>query len=172
MSDQATIRAALEGAAAYLREHRDEARYTDSEATATLQDGLRVVARAPDGRSIETDMPKSVGGEDTAPSPGWLFRAALASCDTTLIAMNAALQGIALTSLEVTIDSASDDYGILGLDAQVPAGPLSVRARIRIASPDADAQQLKSLVEQAIARCPVCDGVKRAVPMTTEVEVL
>jgi uncharacterized OsmC-like protein len=160
---------AIRAATDYLTAHPEEARYTDSEAVATLQEGLRVVVRDPTGRTIETDMPTGVGGADTAPSPGWLFRAALAACDATLVAMRAAMLGIELSSAEVSIDSESNDYGILGIDESVPAGPLSVRTRISVTAKDADEAAVRDLVEWATAHCPVCDAVKRAVPVTVEV---
>lgn len=159
---------AIQSATAYLKEHPDEARYTDSEAVATLQNGLRVVVRDPSGRSIETDMPRGVGGTDSAPSPGWLFRAALASCDATLIAMRAAMLGVELDVVVVTIDSESNDYGILGIDESVPAGPLSVRTRVQIAATGVEDEAVRELVEWASAHCPVCDAVKRAVPVSVE----
>ena len=56
------IKDALSQAAAYLREHRSEAKYTDSAATAVLGDGLRVTVSGPGGASLTTDMPKSIGG--------------------------------------------------------------------------------------------------------------
>ncbi len=59
----------------------------------------------------------------SAPSPGWLLRAAEASCVATLITMRAAMLGIDLDTLEVTVDSVSDDRGLLGVDDTVPAGP-------------------------------------------------
>jgi uncharacterized OsmC-like protein len=161
----------IRNATEYLTANPDEARSTDSAAVATLEGGLKVRVAAPDGREIETDMSKSVGGEDSAPSPGWLFRAALASCDTTLIAMRAAVLGVELTDVEVTIDSESNDHGILGIDESVPAGPLSVRTRIKVAARNADAQSVHQLVEWAVAHCPVCDAIKRAVPMSLEIEV-
>ena len=121
-----SIADAIRNATEYLTTNPGEARYTDS-AVATLEGGLKVRVAAPDGREIETDMPKGVGGEDSAPSPGWLFRGALAASDTTFIAMRAAMLGVELTDVEVTIDSESNDHGILGIDESVPAGPLSVR---------------------------------------------
>lgn len=160
---------AIHNAAEYLEAHPDEARYTDSEAVATLQENLRVVIRDPKGRTIETDMPTGIGGEDTSPSPGWLFRAALASCDATLVAMRAAMLGIELDSVEVSIDSESNDYGLLGIDDSVPAGPLSVRTRVVVGAKSADAGTVREIVEWATAHCPVCDAVKRAVPVSVEV---
>jgi uncharacterized OsmC-like protein len=135
---------------------------------ATLEEGLGVIVSDPMGRTIETDMPTGVGGEDSAPSPGWLFRAALASCDATLIAMRAAMLGIELEDVEVTIDSESNDYGILGIDESVPAGPLSVRTRVAIRARNAEADAIRELVDWAVAHCPVSDAVKRSVPVSIE----
>lgn len=160
---------AIRSATEYLSAHPEEARYTDSEATAALQEGLRVVVRDPAGRTIETDMSKGIGGTDTAPSPGWLFRAALASCDATLIAMRAAMLGIELEGVEVSIDSESNDHGILGIDESVPAGPLSVRTHVSVAARNTSDQEIRDLVEWAAAHCPVCDALKRAVPVSVEV---
>ena len=58
-----TIRTAIEGARAYLTEHPDEARYTDSLATARVEDGLRIRVDGPNGESLLTDMPGAVGGD-------------------------------------------------------------------------------------------------------------
>jgi hypothetical protein len=70
-----SIRAAVEGASAYLTEHPDEARYTDSLATAAVVEGLHVRVAGPAGEVLETDMPAAVGGSGSSPSPGWFFRA-------------------------------------------------------------------------------------------------
>lgn len=167
MSD-AKIRDALANAVAYLRTHPDEARYTDSPATAVLESGLAVTVSSPDGMTVDTDMPKSVGGGNAAPSPGWLLRAAQASCLATLIAMRAAQQDLEPGPIEVVVDSESDDRGILGLDDSVPAGPLSSRARVRIGPTRLPAAQLEALVRWAEMHCPVQDAVRRAVPCTVE----
>lgn len=162
---------ALAKATSYLKEHPAEARSTDSAAVAKLERGLIVTVTDPKGRTITTDMVTSVGGTDTAPSPGWLFRAALAACDTTLIAMRGAMLGVELKGVEVTIDSVSDDQGILGIDDSVPAGPLSIRTRVKAQANGVSASELRDLVEWAVAHCPVCDAAKRAVPTTVEIEV-
>ena len=164
------IRESIQKAASYLREHPSEARYTDSVATATLDDGLRVKVEGANGEQIATDMPPSVGGKGSAPSPGWLFRAALASCDATLIAMRAAAQGIQLSRLEVAVDSESDDRGILGIDEAVPAGPLRIRVRVRLASPDASDAELRKIVDWGERHCPVSDAARRPTETLMEVE--
>jgi uncharacterized OsmC-like protein len=164
------IRDALTQASAYLTAHPNEARYTDSAATAVLESGLAVTVQGPNGASVDTDMPKSVGGGDGAPSPGWLLRAAQASCLATLIAMRAAQQGVELGRIEVVVDSESDDRGILGLDDSVPAGPLSSRARVRIGRKDVPPGQLNAIIRWAEVHCPVQDAVSRAIPSSVEAE--
>jgi uncharacterized OsmC-like protein len=163
------IRDALAQATAYLTAHPGEARYTDSPATAVLESGLAVVVQGPNGISVQTDMPMSVGGDAGSPSPGWLLRAAQASCLATLIAMSAAQQGVELGRIEVVVDSESDDRGILGLDDSVPAGPLSSRARVRIGGNRPPLEQLDAIIRWAEVHCPVQDAVRRAIPCTVEI---
>ena len=165
------IRAAIESAVQYLTEHPDEARYTDSAAVASIEHGLVVRVRGADGSDITTDMSTSVGGTATASSPGWLLRAAEASCVATLIAMRAAMLGVTLDTLEVTVDSESDDRGILGIDEGVPAGPLSGRVAVRTAARGVERALLEEIARWGVAHCPVCDALERAVPITVEVAV-
>src|SRR4030095_16787802 len=99
----------------------------------------------PGGERATTDMVPSVGGTETAPSPGWLLRAAEASCVATLIAMRAAVLGIALDTLEVSVDSESDDRGMLGMDDTIPAGPLTGRVAVRLAADGVDPATLDEM---------------------------
>ena len=172
------IKRALDGAVEYLTNNRADAKYTDSAATARLAppSGLVVDVTGPDNATLKTDMPTSVGGTNTAPSPGWVLRAAEASCVATLIGMRAAQLDVPLQEVEVSVDSESDDYGILGISDDVPAGPLSTRVSVRItpAPPTAGSArrsqaELREMVEWALAHCPVTDAVKRAVPIKLEV---
>lgn len=163
------INSAIRTASEYLAQHPAEARSTDSAATASLEEGLIVRVSGPGGASLTTDMVASVGGTNTAPSPGWLLRAAEASCVATLIAIRAAVLGITLDSLEVTVDSESDDRGLLGLDETVPAGPLSSRVAIRLTAAGVEPSTLDEIARWGVEHCPVCDALERAVPVTTEV---
>ncbi len=157
------------GASAYLSAHPDEARYRDSVARARLDGGLAAVVTGPAGESLRTDMPAGIGGAGNAPSPGWYLRAAEASCVVALIAIRAAALGIVLDSVEVEVDSESDDRGILGLDPSIPAGPLSSRVSITIAAAGHDSAALETLAQWAVDHCPVVDAVRRAVPVEVEV---
>jgi uncharacterized OsmC-like protein len=167
--DQDGIKRAISSAVAYLTEHPDEAVYTDSVATARLEQGLRCRVEGPSGEVVFTDMPASVGGEGSAPSAGWLFRAALAGCVATLVAMEAARDDVRLDGLEVAVESGSDDRGILGIDESIPAGPLSIRLTVRVVSSLVPAERLERLARIAVARCPVSEAAGRAVPVALEV---
>jgi len=159
------IRDAVEAANTYLTEHPEEARYRDGHARARLDSGLAVDVDGPGGERLRTDMPRAIGGTAQAPSPGWHFRAATASCVAALIGIRAAALGIELGPVEVVVDSESDDRGILGLGDGIPAGPLSVRVAVSIAAPGRDRTELETVVAWAVEHCPVTDGIRRAVPL-------
>src|SRR5262249_14599148 len=104
-------------------------------------------------------------GTATVPSPGWLFRAATAACVASLIGIRAAATNIRLESVEVTVDSESDDRGILGLDPDVPAGALSMKVASRVRADGLSADGGDALIRWAVEHCPVTDTVQRAVPI-------
>ena len=163
------IRAAIEAATGHFAAHPEQARETDSEARASLVDGLIIEVVGPAGERLTTDMVRSMGGTATAPSPGWLLRAAEASCVTTLIAMRAAVLGITLDTVEVTVDSESDGRGMLGMDEALPSGPLSARVRVRLVAEGVDDAMLEELARWGVDHCPVCNALERHVPITVEV---
>jgi uncharacterized OsmC-like protein len=160
---------AVSRASAYLTDHPDEAHYRDSPARAHLAAGLRVEVTGPTGESLVTDMPTGIGGTASAPSPGWFLRAATASCVASLVAIRAAATGMDLRSVDVEVDSESDDRGILGLDADIPAGALSIKIVVSIQSPGSDRAGVEALARWAVEHCPVSDTVARAVPIVLEV---
>jgi uncharacterized OsmC-like protein len=168
---EAKIKGALTGAVEYLSANPAEARYRDGSAVATLRGGLVVDVVGRGGEAVTTDMVAAVGGTGSAPSPGWLLRAAAASCVATLIAMRAAMLDIELKALEVTVDSESDDRGILDIDPSVPAGPLSLRVAASVRAAGADTERLREVVAWGISHCPVTDAVERAVPVEVSIEV-
>ena len=167
-----TIRAAVAQASAYLREHPDDARYRDSHATARLGDGLRVHVTGAAGETLDTDMPRGIGGGAAVPSPGWYFRAAAAACVASLIGIRAASLGLDIPgdTIEVTVDSESDDRGILGLDEAVPAGAISLRVVVSAEKAFTDRQMFENVVRWAVDHCPVTDTAQRAVPIDIQVD--
>jgi uncharacterized OsmC-like protein len=165
------IATAIAAARTWVSANRAEARYRDGAASAVIEDGLRVRVTTPDGASVVTDMSEGIGGRASAPSPGWLLRAANASCIATLIAMRAAESGVRLDGLEVVVDSESDDAGLLDVDTAVPAGPLSMRVSVTVAGASAPDAEVREIVTWGVDHCPVCDAIKRAVPVELQIGV-
>jgi uncharacterized OsmC-like protein len=161
---------AVAQAGAYLTEHPEEARYRDGRAVARLTSGLVVDVAGPGAERLQTDMPRGIGGSGSVPSPGWFLRAAAASCVASLIAIRAAALSIELPpdGVEVTVDSESDDRGILGLDEAIPAGALSMKIKVSIGPASVDRPTIEALVQWAIDHCPVTDTVRRSVPIEVE----
>lgn len=155
MSAAAKIRESLTKLAETLSKNPEKARVKNIPATALLEHGLRCRVTGPGGEIIHTDMPAGMGGDASAPNPAWFMRAALASCNATRIAMQAAEQGINLTNLEVSVSSETDSRGLLGLDENVSAAMRPLHVQVKISAADASAEDLKKLVEWACSHSPV-----------------
>lgn len=166
------IATALENVSAAIKANPEKARARYAPATATLTDGLKCSVTGPSGETIATDMTKAMGGEASAPNPGWYFRASIAACCSTAIAMNAARRGINLTALEVTVEADGDNRGILGMDETVSAGHAALRTNVRIASDNATREQLDELVRFSEAHSPVGCTVRDAAPNALHIDVV
>jgi uncharacterized OsmC-like protein len=149
--------------------------HDDAPAIARWESGTRVASSHANGTLLLTDMPTELGGSGDQITPGWLFRAGLASCLATRIAMGAAAAGFELATLEVLASSRSDARGIFGmLEASgepVCAGPRDVQVLVRIAAPGVSAERLRILIEESNRCSPIAAALRDAVPMTLCVEV-
>jgi uncharacterized OsmC-like protein len=154
-----TVREAIEKAASGIAADPNKAR-VKSAATARFAGGLRCEVTGPRGERLATDMPPGVGGQATAPNPGWHLRAAMASCTATVIATRAAKLGVALTTLEITVESEADQRFMLGTDASV-----------KIAG-DAPRETLQDIVAWADAHSPVGCAVRAPSACSLQVDVL
>lgn len=166
----ASIRRALEETARILSEVPAEAKTTSPAVTAVLEQGLMCRIHGPSGE-FRTDMPPAMGGRASAPSPGWLMRAALASCTATVVAMRAAQLGISLGLLEVSVSADSDARGMLGLDETVSAAMTGLRTRVTISAEGIPGDRLIELVRWAEAHAPVTCTVCSGEVGAAEIEV-
>ena len=167
------IREAIDKTSRLLAEQPEKALSKNAPATARLLDGLRCeVGKGPNGETLYTDMPPTMGGAASAPAPGWMLRAALASCTATTIAMRAAKLGVNLTTLEVTVESYSDTRGILGLDEKISAGLSSLATRVKIGATDVPADELRELAEWGDRHSPVSCTARIPPSYALEVEVV
>lgn len=127
------------------------------------------------GTQVVSDMPTELGGTGDQVTPGWLFRAGLASCAATSIAMKAAAEGIELTELEVRATSRSDTRALLDMTeangAEIYAGPNDVQLHVRISAPRVASESLRALVEAACRCSPIPNAVQNASPVALKIEV-
>src|SRR3989337_1544642 len=105
--DMSAVSEAIAKLSKTFTDQPEKARTKNAPATALLHDGLTFQVTGPAGEKILTDMPVPMGGTASAPNPGGLLRAALASCNAPTISMRAAPLGVTLETLEVTVDSDS-----------------------------------------------------------------
>jgi uncharacterized OsmC-like protein len=168
------IAEALQRVEAVLRRRPETGIHDDAPATARWDGGARVVTRHANGTEVSSDMPSEFGGTGDRITPGWLFRAGLAACTTTRIAMAAAAEGIELQTLELQARSRSDTRGLLGMaDADgeaVSAAPSDVELRVRIAARGVAPERLRALVEDSYRHSPVSCAVQ-GVPVALRIEV-
>lgn len=169
------IAAALDRLIAILQRRPDVAVHDDAPASARWEGGTRIVCAHANGSSIVTDMPAELGGSGLHVTPGWAFRAGIASCCATRIAMAAAQAGIELAELAVVAGSTSDVRGMLdmpdGDGAAVAAGASVVRLDVRIAAAGVDDERLRYLVEESNRLSPMSSNVERSVPLLLNVSI-
>ena len=118
--------------------------------------------------SIEADHPAVLVGEDAAPTPAEILLSALASCLTSGLGNIAAVRKINLESVASRVEGDIDLRGILGLSDQVRNGFSQIRVSFAIRG-DAAPEQLRELVQQAVARSAVYDVLSRGVPVSVDV---
>jgi uncharacterized OsmC-like protein len=170
------IAAAIKRVESVLHKRPQAGLQDDAPATSRWEGNTRVLSRHPSGLHVVTDMPTELGGTGDQVTPGWLLRAAQASCATTCIVMAAATQGIALRSLEVVACSRSDARGLLGIadigGTPVPAGPTAVELRVSICAPGVSDARLQALVKESGLCSPVSCAMESPVPVTLHIDVL
>ena len=166
------VREAIEHLSAAISSDPMKARPKNVPATARLTEGLRCELSGPYNERLVTDMAPAMGGTASGPNPGWLLRGAIASCTATVIAMRAAKLGVALSNLEVTVETDSDLRGILGLDENVSAGHGPVRMKVKIGAPTASPEVLREIVTWADRHSPVTCTVRQAPQCSLDIQVV
>jgi uncharacterized OsmC-like protein len=164
-------RNALERAQRIFLEKPAAARRAGSIATAVWRNGLRCEINGPESEKAVTDMPAPMGGNGSGPSPGWLLRAGMASCAATSIAMRAAMLGIELGQLEVSVKSESDARGLVGIP-DAPTAFSDMRMSIRISADGVEESRLRELATWAGAHSPVSCTLRDSPPVTLDISVV
>ncbi|KAL7533891.1 hypothetical protein ACHAWF_004654 [Thalassiosira exigua] len=131
--------------------------------------GSAVDVRTDTGHALRTDLPRAMGGEDTAPQPVEHLLAALLGCaQATAVYVGRRMDPrLPVERLEFEIEAERDQRG--ALEVPIDEAP-STPARLRRVSgtvavyfkgrTKASDEQMKVLAEQTEARCPVADMMR------------
>ena len=135
----------------------------------TITRGLRCTSEEGAFR-FETDLPDSMGGEGSGPSPGVLGRAALGSCLAMCYQMRAARLGVDLASVTVEIQADFDLAGMLSLESSARPGYSEVRYHVSVESSASEAEVLRVLDEGDMLS-PYRDVFSAQTPLTRTVSI-
>jgi putative redox protein len=97
-----------------------------------------------DDHELFTDLPRSLGGEDSAPSPHDYFDAALGACKALTLKLYAQKKGIPLTGVAIEIEHD---------DSQEQQGKYAISVKLTLKGVLTDQQ--RSELHRVADRCPV-----------------
>lgn len=137
--------------------------------TIKITDGLQCEIEEGNWK-LKTDMPEQVGGENNAPTPGVLGRAAFGSCLATGYMMWASKLNIVVESLEIKVEADYDDGAIFGT-SNAPAGYSEVKYFVKIKSPNSK-EEIENFLNEADKHSPYLDVFSRAQNCKREVEYI
>ena len=133
-----------------------------------MADGLACTAMQ--GEWSQTiDVPTTIGGTATGPTPGFFGRASVIGCMAIGIKLAAAMDDIEITGIEIDMATDWDDRGLMGFDG-VDAGCQATRIEIEITSPH-PRDVIEALVTKALDRDPWYLSYIRALEVSTVIRV-
>ena len=114
------------------------------------------------GRAIQQAQAHiGVGGPGTAACSGDLLLGALAACAQITCQMVASATGVDAKSIEVRVEGDLDLSGTLGVSREAPVGFGAIRLRFEIDAPDADQEEIDSLIAKTERYCTVLQTLRR-----------
>ena len=120
--------------------------------------------------TFASDIPEAMGGENGAPSPSTLFRAAVASCVAMGIKMWAARKQVAIERVEVCFRTDVDARGQFGVCNDVAAGFEQANLSIRVVSVAAEGD-VRAAIAASLRYSPMIDALKGGFPIKTDIEI-
>lgn len=119
--------------------------------------------------AMTADEPDVLLGDDKGANPVEYLLHALAGCVTSSMIYHAAAKGIAIESVESSLEGEIDLRGFLGLDPSVRNGYQQIRMNLKIKA-DATDEQIEQLGCFGPSFSPVFDSVTRGVPVAVTAE--
>lgn len=164
MGSSQQIRTAVERVRDVFR-RKPSAALSSIRASGRLDTGLVCNVRQGD-YTATMDMPVPIGGEGSAPTPGFFVRAGLAGCIAIGVKLTAVREGIELDSVDVDVEMDFDDGALLGVGDN-SAAPLQTRVTIRIAS-SAPWAEVTAMVDRALECDPYFLALRDAQSVTAK----
>jgi uncharacterized OsmC-like protein len=164
MSRNDKIRIAVERVADVFRK-KPAAAFNTKRATGRIEHGLVCNARQ-DDYTATMDMPEPIGGDGSAPSPGFHIRMGLVGCVAVGIKLTAAREGVDVGVIDVEVEMDFDDAAMIGVSDNT-AAPLETRIIIAIES-TAPWAKVEAMVGRALERDPYFVAFRDAQPMKTK----
>ncbi len=114
-------------------------------ARSKLVEGFRSVVDDGRGHSVVTDLPKELGGTDTAPTALELAVMGLAGCITTIFAMIAKGKGLSFEDMEVIVEAEKSEK-----DQTITSGSI----KGIVVSKESE-ERVRKIWEDTLRICPV-----------------
>lgn len=120
--------------------------------------------------SWRADLPPSLGGSGSAPSPTALLLSALAGCAVVFIRDTLAPQfGVRVTAVEAVAQCEADSRGLLGMAGATPELQ-NMALTIHIQSPDSE-ERVRHLYQVWRERCPIYLALLNPLRIDTRLEI-
>ena len=120
--------------------------------------------------TIAADEPHELLGSNTAPNPQELLMTALNACILVGYVVGAAVEGIALESVDIETSGALDLRGFLGIDPGVPPGYEALRYRVTMKG-DGTAEQFARIHDTVRRTSPNYFNVAHPIRIDAELVV-
>jgi uncharacterized OsmC-like protein len=164
-------REALRSAQAPLKQrYRDEpdAALVTLTATGTLDAGITCSVQT--GRAIATaGLHPATGGDGLALCSGDMLLEALVACAGVTLRAVATSLDVGVRSGTITAEGILDFRGTLGVDREAPVGFREIALRFELDAPDADEEQLATLVKLTERYCVVLQTLRTGPRLAIEV---
>ncbi len=140
------------------------------EAQTALVEDVRCTGHVRNFAPIVVDEPPELGGQDKGANPVELLLVALGACQEIMYSAMAAMMGIRLDEVKVSLKGTLDLKGLFGMDPAIPPGYQKIAYETILRSP-ASEEELRKLVEAVESHCPVLDTLVRPVEVTGRVTI-
>jgi uncharacterized OsmC-like protein len=134
-------------------------------AAGRIEEGLICNVRQGDYKAV-MDMAQGIGGDGSAPTPGFFIRAGLVGCIAIGIKLTAAREGVDIGAIDVGVEMDFDDGAMLGVGDN-SAAPLETRFTITVES-TAPWEEVQAMIGRALERDPYFIALRDAQSVKTQ----